>query len=90
MRSIKLVGATLLLAGLLGGCIGPATGATPEPTGPAPAGPTVEPGGASPTNPIARDMTWDGRDAMGGESPPGPSDGVGKPSSSYEVPPPVN
>jgi hypothetical protein len=73
MRSIKLVGATLLLAGLLGGCIGPATGATPEPTGPAPAGPTVEPGGASPTNPIA-----------------GPSDGVGKPSSSYEVPPPVN
>ena len=73
MRSIKLVGATLLLAGLLSGCIGPATGATPEPTGPAPAGPTVEPGGASPTNPIA-----------------GPSDGVGKPSSSYEVPPPVN
>jgi hypothetical protein len=78
MRPIKLVGATLLVAGLLAGCMGPATGATPEPTGPqatgpAPAGPTAEPGGASPTNPIA-----------------GPSDGAGKPSSSYEVPPPVN
>jgi PBP1b-binding outer membrane lipoprotein LpoB len=72
MRPITLVGATLLLAVLLTGCIGPATGATPEPTGPAPAGPTSEPDDAAPTNPIA-----------------GPSNGAGKPSSSFEVPPPA-
>ena len=40
MRPIKVAGATLLLAGLLAGCIGPATGATPQ-NPPAPAGPTV-------------------------------------------------
>ena len=70
MRSIKVAGATLLLAGLLAGCIGPATGATPQPTGPAPAGPTTGPVDASPTNPIAGPSNGAGKPSPSLEVPP--------------------
>ena len=43
MRTITIAAAALALAGILAGCMGPSTGATPEPTGPAPAGPTENP-----------------------------------------------
>jgi hypothetical protein len=68
MRRITVAGATLLLAGLLAGCIGPSTGATPQPTGPG--GPTSGPDGASPTNPIAGPSDGGGKMSPSLEVPP--------------------
>ena len=73
MRSLKIAAASVTLAGVIAGCMGPTTGASPVPTTPiGPTSPSDQNPAPTVENPIA-----------------GPSDGLGKPSPSLEVPPPA-
>jgi hypothetical protein len=62
MPHLRLAAALVAVAALLTGCLGPATGATPEPTAPA-AAPTIE-------NPIAGPSGDTGEPAKPGQPSP--------------------